>query len=163
MLRGGGGGYLTCMCAVQMEIAATLVLRSPLVICGSVERPNLHISVARKPSEDTGMAASMLMDLILGKPCRLLPHPQPFESDYSSSGGIRPTIIYCVSRSEVDQLCSLMNANERFQGKVCSHHDASGLIALHAHSSRQPQLPICGRSLPHPTSTKSGARMFIVH
>lgn len=102
-----------------MEIAATLVLRSPLVICGSVERPNLHISVVRKPSEDTAMAASMLMDLILGKPCRLLPHPQPFESAYHAAGGIRPTIIYCVSRSEVDQLCSRMNSNEQFQGRVC--------------------------------------------
>lgn len=102
-----------------MEIAATLVMHNPLVICGSVERPNLHISVTRKPTEDVGMAASMLMDLILGKPCKLLPCPQPFESAYSASGGIRPTIIYCVSRSEVEQLCSLMNANERFQGRVC--------------------------------------------
>lgn len=129
-----------CGAVLQMEIAATLVLRSPLVICGSVERPNLHISVSRKPSEDMGMAASMLMDLILGKPCRLLPQPQPSESAYSSSGGIRPTIIYCVSRSEVDQLCSLMNASERFQGRVCAILKVLHLSSLLARVSA-PHMP----------------------
>jgi superfamily II DNA helicase RecQ len=111
-----------------MEIAATLMLRSPLVICGSVARPNLHISVRRKPSEDTSMAASMLVDVILGKPCRLLPNPQPFESTFGPSGNIRPTIIYCVSRSEVEQLCSYMNADERLRGKAC----CLSYLAMHA-------------------------------
>jgi superfamily II DNA helicase RecQ len=122
---------------MQVDIVSMLTLRNPLVICASVERPNLHISFHQKPSEDTSLAARLLCNLIAGE-------PSPWIQDstaLTSPGEIPSAIVYCVSRSEVSQLAMQMNADERFSGKVRNAMqgciDATGLAAAHSHGLRQ--------------------------
>eukprot|EP00892_Ulva_mutabilis_P003710 jgi/Ulvmu1/1710/UM116_0023.1 len=100
--------------AIQMHIAISLGLRDHLLLCGSVERPNLHISCLRKPCDDRPQAARMLCDMICGDHTPLV---APAVS-LGTAGQIPAAIVYCVSRAEVRELSRLMQADARVAGKV---------------------------------------------
>lgn len=101
-------------CNVQMHIAASLALREPLMLCGSVERPNLHLSCLRKPCEDRAQAARMLADVICGDPSPLVPSA----ARLGATGEVPAAVVYCVSRAEVKELSALMQADPRLKGQV---------------------------------------------
>ena len=85
-----------------------------VTVCGSTERPNLYLACRNKVSEDIALMASMLADVILGKPCSLAREPSVF----LPPGQVPATVIYCVSKQEVETMCSVMNADARLRGLV---------------------------------------------
>lgn len=106
---------------MQMHIVASLALRGPLMLCGSVERPNLHLSCLRKPCEDRAQAARMLCDVICGDPTHLVAST----ARLGASTEVPAAVVYCVSRAEVKELSVLMQADTRLKGQVraadCGH------------------------------------------
>lgn len=102
------------MVVLQIHIAMSLALRDPLVLCGSVERPNLHLSLLRKPCEDRSQAARMLCEVICGD------HNPLFTQTFNPGpvGQVPLAIVYCVSRAEVRELSRLMQTDARLAGKV---------------------------------------------
>ena len=113
------------MGSLQAEIQAALRLRAPVTLCGSTERPNLHLSCRVKPSEDVALMASMLTDMLLGQPCSLAQEPVAL----APPGCIPATVIYCVSKAEVETMRSVMNADARLRGRV--RNCSPGLLYVH--------------------------------
>jgi superfamily II DNA helicase RecQ len=99
---------------LQADIKVTLQLRSPVVLKASPERPNLHLSCCMKPCEDSAFMAALLADLILGNPCSLAPGPLKL----APPNTVPATIIYCVSKVEVETLRTVMNTNPKLRGLV---------------------------------------------
>lgn len=103
---------------MQTQISTCLALRSPLIINGSIDRPNLHISCQRKPCEDRAQAARMLCNLICGKSG----HLNSSAAEVSGKNAVPAAVVYCVSRVEVKELSAVMQADPRLRGKVCFPH-----------------------------------------
>jgi hypothetical protein len=67
-----------------------------------------------KPSEDVALMAGLLTDMLLGQPCSLAPEP----AQLAPPGVIPATVIYCVSKAEVETMRSVMNTDARLRGRV---------------------------------------------
>lgn len=93
-----------------------LRLRTAVTVSGSTERPNLYLSCRLKLSEDIALMASMLADVICGKPCSLAREPVQF----LPPGEVPATVVYCVSKAEVETMVSVMSADARLRGLVRS-------------------------------------------
>jgi superfamily II DNA helicase RecQ len=102
---------------LQVDIHVTLRLREPLILSGSTKRPNLHLSCQLKPSEDVALMSGLLVDMILGKPCSIAPEPTVF----APPGEIPATVVYCVSKAEVETIRAVMHADKRLHGRVRPH------------------------------------------
>lgn len=106
-----------------MHICVTLALRDPLMLCGSVERPNLHLSCHRKPCEDRAQAARMLCDIICGDTTPLV----PFSAKLGTDNETPAAVVYCVSRAEALELSVQMQADPRLKGQACPLHTSRPL------------------------------------
>ena len=106
-----------CVALVQADIQASLRLRGPAILTSSAERPNLHLSCRAKPSDDVALMSGLIIDLILGKPCSLAPEPLQL----APPGHVPATVIYCVSKAEVETMRSVLDADVRLKGRVRRH------------------------------------------
>ena len=98
----------------QADIRATLKLRAPATLAGSTERPNLHLSCELKPTEDCTVMAGLLADILIGKPNSFMPQPVVL----APPGEVPATIIYCVSKAEVEAMRNRLDQHAALRGKV---------------------------------------------
>ena len=83
--------------------------------------------------------ASMLSDMLLGQPCSLAQEPVALVPPEC----IPATVIYCVSKAEVETMRSVMNADARLRGRVrnyfrsplCRYKIGRGNLASIAHTA----------------------------
>jgi superfamily II DNA helicase RecQ len=97
----------TAVPRVQDDIVSSLGMRNPMQVIQSFDRPNLKISVHRKPTSGGGFATALkpLVDIFNDS------------NNANANGGIvrsssqQSTIVYCPTRNDVDQMATFFQQN----------------------------------------------------